>query len=84
MGRIWEQFFKTYYNMPRMMTVDDVQGGVTASPFHCNCRTFQAPYFDENFGVPQMKAARNAEGKTIYVPDDMSYKEWEKKFVKGD
>ncbi|MGE4213151.1 MAG: hypothetical protein AB7E42_00035 [Anaerotignaceae bacterium] len=32
-GKIWEQFFKTYYNMPRMMTVDDVQGGVTASPF---------------------------------------------------
>lgn len=58
--------------------------GVTASPFHPSCRTFQAPYFDQDFGVPQMKAARNAEGKTIYVPDDMSYKEWEKKFVKGD
>lgn len=29
-----------------------------------------------------MRAARNEDGKTYYVPADMNYREWEKKFVK--
>ena len=32
-GRIWEQFFKTYYNMPKTMLVDQVDGGQTAEIF---------------------------------------------------
>lgn len=57
--------------------------GVTASPFHCNCRTFQAPHFSEDFGVPESRAARDPKtGKTVIVSGNMNYPEWEKKFIK--
>lgn len=57
--------------------------GVTASPFHCNCRTFQAPYFDDEFETGSSRAARGADGKTYHVPANMKYPEWEKSFVNG-
>ena len=28
-----------------------------------------------------MRTAKNEDGKTYYVPADMTYREWEKKFV---
>ena len=55
--------------------------GTTAPPFHVNCRSTTVPYFDDNIGE---RAARGEDGKTYYVPSDMTYKEWEKSFVKGD
>ena len=60
----------------------DYKAGVTAPPFHVHCRSTTAPYFDENFGNIGERAARDADGKTYYVPADMTYKEWEKTFVK--
>ena len=32
-GRIWEEFFKTYYSLPRLITVDEVDGSQTAKGF---------------------------------------------------
>ena len=58
--------------------------GVTAPPFHPNCRGCTCPYFKDDFGVPRERAARGEDGKTYYVPDNMTYKEWEKSFVNGD
>lgn len=29
-----------------------------------------------------MRVARNEDGKTYYVPADMTYRKWEKKYVK--
>jgi SPP1 gp7 family putative phage head morphogenesis protein len=54
--------------------------GTTAPPFHVYCRSTTVPYFDDNLGE---RAARDAEGKTYYVPSDMTYKQWKKTFVKG-
>lgn len=55
--------------------------GTTAPPMHCYCRSCTAPYFadakDEN------RIARGQDGKTYMVPADMSYHEWQKKFVDG-
>ena len=59
----------------------DFQPGVTAPPFHVNCRSTTAPYFDENFGEIGKRAARDEKGKTYYVPEDMTYPEWKKVFV---
>lgn len=62
----------------------DFQAGVTAPPFHVNCRSTTVPYFDENFGQIGERAARDEEtGKTYYVPDDMNYQDWKKTFVDG-
>lgn len=53
--------------------------GVTAPPFHVWCRSVTAPYFEDNYGGE--RAARGADGKTYYVPDNMKYKDWKEYFV---
>lgn len=58
----------------------DYEVGVTAPPFHPWCRTVTAPYFEDNYGE---RAARDAAGNVYYVPANMKYPEWKKKFVEG-
>ncbi len=58
----------------------DYQPGVTAPPFHVWCRSVTVPYFDDDFS-PGERAARDSEGNTYYVPDDMTYKDWAKEHI---
>lgn len=58
--------------------------GVTAPPFHPWCRSTTVPYFDDEFDSVGERAARDADGKTYYIPADMTYKQWQKSFVDGD
>lgn len=67
----------------RVFKMSDYKPGVTAPPFHVYCRSTTAPHFKENFDVGE-RAARGADGKTYYVPDDVTYSEWKKAFVDGD
>jgi len=60
----------------------DRKSGITAPPFHGRCRTTTAPTFDDEFEIGTMRAARDKDGKTIMVPANMKYEDWEKKFVK--
>ena len=46
-----------------------------------NCRTTTVPYFNDEWSKNTERAARDENGDTYYVPADMSYNEWEKKFV---
>ena len=39
------------------------------------------PYFDDEFDSVGERAARGEDGKTYYVPGDMTYEEWKKSFV---
>ena len=59
--------------------------GATAPPLHPRCRSITVPYFDDEysdlFNNDSMRAARNEDDKTYYVPADMNYREWEKQFV---
>lgn len=55
--------------------------GVTAPPFHPNCRGCTCPYFNDEFTVGEERAARGKDGKTYYVPSDMTYNEWKDSFV---
>lgn len=59
----------------------EYQPGVTAPPFHVFCRSVTVPYFEDNFTGE--RAARDADGNTYYVPDNMTYKDWKKSFVDG-
>lgn len=59
----------------------DYKVGVTAPPFHPNCRSTTVPYFDDEFTAGDERAARDENEKTYYVPADMKYDEWEKQFV---
>lgn len=56
--------------------------GVTAPPFHPNCRTTTVPYFEDDFTKDETRAARDENGNTYYVPADMKYEEWYEKYVK--
>ena len=55
--------------------------GITVPPFHPNCRGCTAPYFDDEFNHTGKRAASDDTGKIYYVPADMSYKEWKKKYL---
>lgn len=75
--------------------MSDFEPGVTAPPFHVNCRSTTVPYFDDEFATEGSlaspagasrngeRAARGEDGKTYYVPADMTYKEWQQAFVEG-
>ena len=66
----------------KIFNLSDKEIGVTAPPFHPNCRTTTVAYFDEMmFGE---RLARDSEGKTYYVDRNMSYEEWYNKYVKGN
>lgn len=51
--------------------------GITAPPFHPNCRTTTVPYFPEMDSAEYNRIATDYEtGKSYFVPANMSYKEW--------
>jgi len=68
----------------KVFKMSEYEEGVTAPPFHVNCRSCTAPYFDDEFTKGEQRAARDEEGDTYYVPADMTYKEWKKKYVKSE
>lgn len=65
----------------QVFDMKDYKVGVTAPPFHPNCRSTTVPYFDDEFTADEGRAARDGDGKTYYVPADMKYREWEKRYV---
>jgi SPP1 gp7 family putative phage head morphogenesis protein len=67
----------------KVFKMSDYKPGVTAPPFHVYCRSTTAPHFKDNFDAGE-RAARGADGKTYYVPDNVTYSEWKKAFVDGD
>lgn len=67
----------------KVFKMSDYKPGVTAPPFHVYCRSTTAPHFKDNFDTGE-RTARGADGKTYYVPDDVTYSEWKKAFVDGD
>lgn len=66
----------------KVFNIKEYEVGVTANPFHPNCRTVTAPYFADD--TKSMRAMRNKEGKIEYVPADMKYKEWFNKYLKNN
>lgn len=62
----------------KIIPVKDFQPGVTAPPLHCWCRSCTVPYMGDN--AEGLRAARDEEGKTTYIPD-MPYKDWKAVYV---
>lgn len=62
----------------------DYEVGVTAPPFHPNCRSCTCPHFDDEFTEGEQRAARGSDGKTYHVPADMKYKDWHKEYVENN
>lgn len=68
----------------KVFSMKDFEPGVTAPPFHVYCRSTTIPHFDDDFGEVGKRAARDKDGKTYYVPGDMTYPKWKESFVDGD
>lgn len=60
--------------------MQDMQIGVNAPPMHPHCRSCTCPDIDSEWSGGK-RAARGEDGKTYYVPADITYKNWEKQFV---
>lgn len=63
----------------RHFPMNDFKPGLTAPPFHPNCRCAHAPFFDDEWDYEGTRAARGKDGKTYPVPAGMSYEEWKGK-----
>lgn len=57
--------------------------GVNYPPFHIFCRTTTVPEY-EDVPAEGFRMARGEDGKPMKVPADMTYLEWEKKYLKGN
>ena len=67
----------------KVFKMSEYEEGVTAPPFHVNCRSCTAPYFDDEFAKGE-RIARDEDGNNYYVPADMTYKEWNEKYVNSE
>lgn len=66
----------------KVYKVKDYKPGTNAPPMHCWCRSCIVPYFGDDEGISGERAARDPDtGKRVMVPADMTYPEWEKKYV---
>lgn len=66
----------------KVFDMADYEPGVTAPPFHVYCRSCTVPYFEDN-DENGMRAARDENGKTYYVPASTTYEEWANAFAGG-
>lgn len=58
----------------KIFKTEDAKVGTNYPPMHPNCRSTTIPYFaDDTVGE---RIARASDGKTYYVPGDMTYKDW--------
>lgn len=64
----------------KVFPLSEMQVSVNYPPFHVRCRTTTVPYFDDEID-PGERIARELDGKSYYVPGDITYPEWEKKYV---
>lgn len=81
-GDVPEQYKKAGSEYERAAyDTDRVIVGVNYPPFHVNCRTVATPYYEDTDRSMMTRAARDAKGNPITVPDNMTYREWYKKYI---
>lgn len=68
----------------RVFKMSEWEVGETAPPFHVWCRTTTVPAFGDEFDDLGERAVRGADGKTYYVPANITYKQWQQSFVDGN
>ena len=60
----------------KVLDMKEFKEGVTAPPFHPNCRCCTAPYFEELEDVGKRFARDVKTGKAYTVPADTTYEQW--------
>ena len=68
----------------KIYVVADAVTGKNYPPYHPFCRTTTVPYYDEDdIGLEKRVARDPVDGKNYYVPADMTYEQWYKKYIEG-
>lgn len=65
----------------RVFNVKDRKSGKNYPPLHANDRCTTVAEFDDNVTKDLERRAKDENGNTILVPQDMSYNEWKEKYV---
>lgn len=63
----------------KVFSMEERRVGVNAIPMHPRCRCVEIPYInDKNIPgyIEETRSGRNAEGKSVLLPMDMTYQEW--------
>lgn len=66
----------------RKFKISERKVSINMPPFHPRCRTTTVPYFEDEDLAETERAARNGQGGYYTVPANISYPEWENKYVK--
>lgn len=66
----------------RVFNLDDAQKGVNFPPMHRNCRCVHTAVLSEDLRDRYRRRARDSEGRSILVPQSMTYDQWREKFLK--
>lgn len=66
----------------QIFEMKDFEIGVTAPPFHPNCRSTTVPYFADMEEIGE-RAARDITGKSVTVRGDMGYQEWYNEYIEN-
>lgn len=59
----------------RRIRTSDAKIGETAPPMHVRCRSVLVPYIED---LNDVRIARKDNGKTYYVPSNLTYEQWHK------
>jgi len=62
----------------KVFDVSDAQPGVNFPPMHVYCRSTTIPHYDDNI---KERVARDEDGKTYKVPEDINYNDWAEKYA---
>lgn len=66
----------------KIFKYEDAETGINCNPMHPNCHCTTVPHIDNGLKLSTTRAARDpVTGKSISVPEDMTYPEWHKKYV---
>lgn len=64
----------------KVFKTSEIKVGVNAPPLHVRCRSVMVPHFEGNI---KGRVARDENGKSVPIDGNLSYEEWEEKFVEN-
>lgn len=67
----------------KIFDLNDRQPGKNYPPIHPNDRCTTVAVFDDDVTEGLQRRAKDENGKTILVPQDMNYQQWHEKYVEG-
>ncbi|WP_339246872.1 minor capsid protein [Paenibacillus sp. FSL R10-2796] len=62
----------------KVFDIEDAQVNVNYPPMHAYCRSTTIPHYEDNI---KERVARDEDGKTYKVPEDINYNDWAEKYA---